>query len=264
MAARSQPRESTGSTQQTGIYVYGIFAGDIEVTGSQTGVGDPPGELHVVRSNGLAALVSEVDTSRPLGTPEDLAAHKEILDASAAEVPVLPIRFGAVLTSEDAVISELLEPHGDEFARALDELDGHAEYVVKGRYVEDAILEEVLSEDREAARLRDEIHGKDPDATRDARIRLGEIVNEAIEAKREADTRTLGDRMDGHCAASLVRDPAHEMDAVHVAFLLDKGQEEDLSQVLEDLAGEWEGRVELRVLGPMAAYDFVGAPQPEG
>lgn len=247
----------------TGTYVYGIFADDIELTGEQMGVGNPPRELRVVRSDGLAALVSEVDTSQPLGTPEDLAAHKAILDASAAEVPVLPMRFGAVLTGDEAVISELLEPHHDEFTSALGELDGRAEYVVKGRYAEDAILAEVLSENKEAAGLRDEIRGKDPDATRDARIRLGEIMNEAVQAKREADTRTLGDRMAGHCVGSLVREPAHELDAVHVAFLLGKGQEDDLADTVDELADEWESRVELRILGPMAAYDFVGTVQPE-
>ena len=32
----------------------------------------------------------EVDLSRQLGSPEDLTAHKEILDASATQLPVLP------------------------------------------------------------------------------------------------------------------------------------------------------------------------------
>jgi len=252
-----------GSSQQTPTYVYGIFADDIELTGEQPGVGDPPGNLRVVRSDGLAALVSDVDVTKPLGTPEDLAAHMQILDASAAEVPVLPMRFGAVLTGDDAVVSELLEPHHDDFVQALDELDGHAEYVVKGRYVEDAIFEEVLSASQRAARLRDQIRDKDPDATRDARIQLGEIISEAVSAKREADTRAFGDRMAGHCTASLVREPAHELDAVHIAFLLGMGQEEDLGEAVDNLAREWEGRIELRILGPMAVYDFVGATAPE-
>jgi hypothetical protein len=34
--------------------------------------------------------------------------------------------------------------------------------------------------------------------------------------------------------------------------------------VIENLAQGWEGRIEVRLLGPMAAYDFVGTPQPEG
>jgi len=264
MAAPSKSQQATGSGPGTGIYIYGIFPGDIDLTSERTGVGDPPGPLRVVRSDDLAALVSEVDLSRPLGSPEDLTAHMDILDGSAADMPVLPMRFGAVLASDDAVARELLEEHHDEFAVALGELDGRAEYVVKGRYTEQAILDEVLSEDQQAARLRDQIRGADPDATRDARIQLGEIISEAITAKREEDTRVLGDQMAGHCAASLVREPTHERDAVHVAFLVDTGREEDLDQVIEGLAKTWAGRVELRLLGPMAAYDFVGTTEPGG
>ena len=138
------------------------------------------------------------------------------------------------------------------------------EYLVKGRYVESAILEEVLSENREAARLGERIRGKDSDATRDARIQLGEIVNDAVTAKREKDTRALGDMMQEHAVASLVRDPTHELDAVHVAFLVDTSDEEALEQTVLDLAEKWNGRIALRLLGPMAAYDFVGTTNPGG
>ena len=254
MAAAESAQESAGT------YVYGIFPGDIELADDQTGVGDPPGQVRVVHSGDLAALVSDVDPDHALGTPDDLTAHKRILDDSAAEVPVLPLRFGAVLASEDAVANELLAAHHDEFASALDELEGKAEYVVKGRYVENIILAEVLSENKQAMQLAERIRSASPDATRDARIELGELISNAITAKREQDTRELGDRMDGHCVASLVREPTHERDAVHVAFLIDTeaGQDKDLEEAIDELAGTWEGRIDLRVLGPMAAYDFVG------
>jgi hypothetical protein len=254
----------TGSDQQMGWYVYGVVPADVEPSADVRGVGDPPGQIRVVRSGDLAALASEVDVSARLGSPEDLTAHEEILDATAAEVPVLPFRFGAVLASEDAVVQELLEPNHDEFAEALKELEGRAQYVVKGRYVEQVILAEVLSENPQAAQLAEQIREADPDATRNARIQLGEIINEAVTAKREEDTRALGEAMAGHCVATMVRDPSHELDAVHVAFLIESGKESDVEQVIGDLARDWAGRVELRLLGPMAAYDFVTTAEAEG
>ena len=36
-------------------------------------------------------MISEVDLTAGLGTPEDLRAHAQILDAAAVEVPVLPL-----------------------------------------------------------------------------------------------------------------------------------------------------------------------------
>ena len=261
---KQQAAKATSSKQQTGIYVYGILPADAELTSEMPGVGDPPGQVRVVHSDGLAALVSEVDVTRPLGSPEDLRVHKEILDASAGELPVLPLRFGAVLASEDAMAEELLAANRDEFAAALSELDGRAEYVVKGRYIEQAVLDEVLSGNKRAARLADKIRGKNPDATRDARIQLGQMINEGVSAKREEDTRVLGNAMKGHCVASVVREPTHELDAAHVAFLVETDKEDEMERVIENLAHDWQGWIEVRLLGPMAAYDFVGSTEGEG
>jgi hypothetical protein len=244
--------------RQTVVYVYGILPGDVEVEPGAAGVGDPPGEVRVVRHRDLAALVSDIDPNLPLGRPEDLVAHEELLDASAADVPVLPLRFGAVVTNDDAVAEELLGPHYDEFSAALEQLEGHAEYVVKGRYMEDALLREVLSEDPQAAQLGDQIRGADPDATRELRMQLGEIISNAVEVKRQQDTRKLGDAVDGIAAASVVRPPSHELDAVYTALLVESSAADDLEQAVQRLADDWNGRIELRLIGPMAAYDFVG------
>lgn len=229
--SRSQPQNAKGSStaaakaaggqQQKGIFVYGILPADIEVATGIPGVGKHPGLLRDVRCDGLAALISEVDTSGQLGSPDDLRAHRDILDATAAEVPVLPLRFGTVLASEDAVATDLLAAHHDEFTAALDQLEGRTEFQVKGRYVKDAVPDE----------------GK---------------------ARRDKDTRALKQAMEGLCVASVAREPANELDAFHVAFLVPVDQEPEVERVIENLAREWEGRIDLQLLGPMAAYDFAG------
>ena len=254
---------AAGGQQQEGIYVYGILPADIEVAVGIPGVGEHPGLLRDVRFDGLAALISEVDSSGRLGSPDDLRTHREILDATAAEVPVLPLRFGTILTGEDAVAKDLLAAHHDEFTAALDQLEGRTEFQVKGRYVKDAVLGEVLSQNKQAAGLRDAIQGKDPDVSRNARIELGQLLSQAVKARREEDTRALRQAMERVCVASVVREPAHELDAVHVAFLLAVDQEPEAERVIEDLAHEWEGRIDVQLLGPMAAYDFAGTAQSE-
>ena len=260
MTAQTEDRNAEGG--RTGVYVYGILPGDIEIEPGAAGVGDPPGEIRAVRYQDLTALVSDVDLDRPLGRAEDMFTHEELLDASAATVPVLPLRFGAVLASDDAVTDELLGPHYDEFAAALEQLEGHAEYVVKGRYAEQAMLSEILANNPTAAQLGQQISAGNPDATRNERIQLGEMVAAAVEASRETDTRALGDAVAGQVAASVVRPPTHEMDAVYAAFLVESGKVQALQEAVQQLADEWQGRVELRLIGPLAAYDFVMASAP--
>ena len=258
----AQTRDRKDQDPQQAVYVYGILPSDVELEEGTTGIGDPPAEVRVVRNGDLAALVSDVDLNKPLGRPDDLYAHEDLLDAAAAGVPVLPLRFGAVISSDEAVAEELLAAHHDEFASALEQLEGHAEYVVKGRYVEDAILQEVLDEDPRAGELRQQLKGADEDATRDLRMQLGEIVSAAIDAKREADTSAVGDAVADHVVASVQRSPTHDLDAVHIAFLVDLGSSGALEQAVDELAREWGDRIELRLLGPMAAYDFVGTTTP--
>ncbi|MBO0814185.1 MAG: GvpL/GvpF family gas vesicle protein [Actinobacteria bacterium] len=215
-AASRQAAKASGTQREKGVYVYGILPADIELAGEMPGVGEHPGPLGVVRADGLAALISEVGRPGRLRSPEDLRTYREILDSTAIEVPVLPLRFGTVLTGAEAVAGELLAPRHDEFAAALEQLEGRAEFLVKRRY-----------------------------------------IGEAATAEREEDTQALQQAMDGVCVASVVREPAHERDAVHVAFLVAVEEEDEVERVIEDLAREWGGRIEVQLLGPMAAYDFV-------
>jgi gas vesicle protein GvpL/GvpF len=245
-----------------GCYVYGIVPADVALAGDVRGVGDPPGRVQLVRHGGLAALVSAVDLTRGLGTPADLHAHAQVLDATAVEVPVLPLRFGTVMATQDAVAGELLAVWQDAFAAALKQAEGRAQYVVKARYAEQAVLAQVLAEIPEAARLAEQIRGKDPDATRQARIRLGEIISKAITARRTADTQALGEVVAPCCVSAVAREPTHELDAVHVALLVQTSRQDDLERALSDLGSDWDGRVEIRLLGPMAPYDFTPALVP--
>ena len=132
--------------------------------------------------------------------------------------------------------------------------------MIRGRYVESAILEEILSGNSAAARLGDQIRGADPDATRALRIQLGEVINNAVADKRQADTHLLLSAIKDHCVASVVRAATNELDAVYVALLVEADQIAELERALTDVTDRWPGRVELSVLGPMAPYDFVGNP----
>ncbi|MBV9094945.1 MAG: GvpL/GvpF family gas vesicle protein [Streptosporangiaceae bacterium] len=249
--------------QHKGIYVYGILPADIEVTAGIPGVGEHPGFLRDVRIDGLVALVSDVDSSGRLGSPDDLRTHREILDATAAEAPVLPVPFGTVLPSEQAVAEELLAANRDKFTAALDQLEGRVEFQIKGRYVKDAVQGEALSQNEQAARLQDAIHGKDPDAARNARTALSRLMTEVVTARREADVRAVTQAMEDVCIASVALEAARQLDAVHVAFLVAVEEESQVERVVEALAREWDGRIDVQLLGPMAAYHFAGTAEPQ-
>ena len=56
---------------------------------------------------------------------------------------------------------------------------------------------------------------------------------------------------------SVVRPPADDLEAMHAAFLVKATDAAEVVSAVQELAAGWEGRVELRIIGPVAAYDFV-------
>jgi gas vesicle protein GvpL/GvpF len=241
--------------QDVAYYVYGIVPADVEITSDARGLDDR--EVRLIRYGDIGALVSEISVRDTIGRPEDLAAHEQLLDATAPESPVLPFRFGAVMSNEEAVAQELLAANHDSFANALNELEGRTEYIVKGRYDEKAILEEVLAENQEAAGLRSQLRGQDEMATRDIRIRLGELIHEAVAAKRAADTNELAEALSAHSVAAAELAPTHEYDAIHLAFLVETTRRDSFEKRVDEVARERQGRITFRLLGPLAPYDFV-------
>lgn len=208
-------------------------------------------------------MVCEIDPDHRLGTPADLQAHARILDGTSNVAPVLPLRFGAVVSDRNAVINELLADHAGEFTSALDELEGFAQYLVKGRYVEESIVREIVDESPDASALLESIRDQPEELTRDARMALGEIIGRTLEAKRETDTRTALDALSPLTDTVTVREPTHDEDAVQIAVLLEVDRQGDLEQTVGDLAERWDDRVTMRLVGPMAPYDFVVTPNPE-
>lgn len=249
-----------GGGQQV-CYVYGVVPADVELDEEVRGVSAPPARVQVIRKGRVAALVSDVDGHRPLGRPDDLVAHKQVLDMVAAVAPVLPMRFGAVAASAGDVADRMLDAHEDELAEDLDALEGAAEYILHGRYEPQALLAGILSRNPAAARLRDAIHDLPEEQSRDARIRLGEFIGQAVEAERNADTEKVVQELRPYVRELTIRPPTHEDDAMYIAILADNARAKKIERYARDLADRSADRLTVRLLGPMAAYDFVTAPE---
>jgi hypothetical protein len=248
---------------ETGLFIYGIVPSDVEPTSDAQGVGEPPGEVIVVRHGDLAALVSEVGLEEPLGRPADLTAYEQLLDGTAEVAPVLPVRFGTVVTGKDGVV-DLLTAHQERFAAALDELEGRRQYTVHGRFDEQEFVGRFLAGNESAAALARQVRGRPEAESREQRIRLGEMISQAVELSREAENRALIDAVGGHAVAEAARPPSHELDAVNVAFLVGADDEEAFVRAVEDFAEQRRDLVRMRLIGPLAPYDFVEPHQLAG
>lgn len=237
-------------------YVYGIVpASSPGLPDDVTGVDGAPVEL--VTHDDLAVAVGVVAVERPPGRRAELVAHGDVLNALAASGPVVPVQFGSVLPDPQAVVEELLVPNEDRFRGLLAELTGRKQFNVRVTYEDSAGLAEVVAENPEVAELRERTRDLPEEASYSDRVRLGELVARAMEDKREFDAQVVLDAVLPHCAAHRVR-PVTGVDRVlDVALLVDDDRREGFEDTLEAVAEGVHERLRLRLLGPLAPYDFV-------
>lgn len=236
-------------------YVFGIVPADdpvpaVEDNGLATGV-------RVIRHRSLGAVVASTPLDRALGTADDLLAHDRVLTAIAhSGTPVLPMRFGAVLSDDDAVSAELLEPHHDDFVADLERVRGCLQYTMTVRYEQEAILREVLGDHPELERLQQRSRGDSEGAFR-VKLQLGSAIVSALAERRTADAAEVLVQV-VHQVEARVHEPANPEVVLQSSFLVRSEDFDSFEHGVELLGRSQSGRLRIRLVGPSPAYDFVG------
>jgi len=247
----------TATQQATALFVYAVVPAGRELPDHLTGVDGGPVEL--VPHGPVAAVVGRMAADRPPGRRADLTAYSSVVDALALGGPVAPMRFGTVAADHETVVDDLLAPRADELAGQLAELEGTAQYHLRVTYVEQTVLTEIAEADPRVRALREATRGLPEDAAVGDRIKLGELVTQSWERWARADAdRIMRELAPMVTTYRVRRDPG--LNAVlDIALLVDTDRAEELEDRLEAMAAEAHGRMRLRLAGPMAPYDFVGA-----
>jgi hypothetical protein len=240
-----------------GYYVYGVVRPtENRVPTGLTGLDDGP--VVLLGNETVAAAVGPVALDRPPGRRAELMAHSKVVDALATSGPVVPIQFGSVMANEEGILEELLVPNEEFFVGLLEDLAGRAQFNLKASYLEDVVLAEVVGEDHEIRELREYTRTLPDDAGHRERLRLGQLVAGALERKRDLDAAELLRVITPYVAAQAPR-AGHGVDQLlDVAFLVDDEVRGEFEEQLEGLAEAVHERIRLRLVGPVAPYDFVG------
>ena len=203
----------------------------------------------------LAAVVATASADRPLGADE-LRNHDAIVAGFVEQgVPILPMRFGSAVADVDTVIDEILAAKADSLVAALEDLSGRRQYTLQVRYEQDGVLRRVVARDPRIASARAAASG--PRASGSDRIRLGQLVAAAIERRRGSDVRVIADALAPWTVRRSTTIASDSWGVGTIACLVDVARETEFVDAAEALAEQHADLVRLRLLGPLAPYDFV-------
>ena len=243
---------STTSEQPT--YVYGVLD-STDPPPQGTGIGGAP--LHVITTDGVTALVSDLPSDEIRLGREELTLHAQVLERALEGGPVLPMRFGVVMAGEPAIKAQLLEAHREELRTQLAEMKSKVELRVRVMYDEDTLMREIVASSSDVARLRDSLKGKSEDATYYERIRLGEIIAAEIERRREHDAIHVLERLAPLAVDTHVADSGHERLVVSASFLVEQSRVVDFDQAVDKIGRDQAGRMRIKYVGPLPPHSFV-------
>lgn len=235
------------------VYVYAITAAahPLHLDGVN-GVGDPPEQLRTVDGQSLVAVVSDAP-ERLKAKRRDVLAHQSVLERLMADGSVLPLRFGAV-ASDDEAVRQVLDEGADEYRERLSALEGCVEFHLKASCAEEALLRDILLQNDEARRLNEEIRGGR--GGQDLRMALGELVAAEVQRRHEVFAAETLEALRSQARDVRTSDPTGD-DFVSVSFLVEQSRQNEFMTAEKELADRRGEDFAFRLHGPLPPYSFV-------
>jgi hypothetical protein len=137
-------------------------------------------------------------------------------------------------------------------------LDPFVELDVRGLAAEHELLQHIVRQRPDIARLRASIEGRPVERTYHESLRLGELVAHAVTETREQIAQRVVDALEPLAAAARPGDPVHEQMVANVAFLVERERVSEFDEAVDALGRELsDPEVRVRYLGPLPPHNFV-------
>ncbi len=237
-----------------GLYVYAVGrAGEIEPP-SLNGILDRP--INRLDSGSLCAVVSECPLAQVRAERRNIAANQRVLSALNTQFDLLPMAFGTVTKSE-ADLRLFLDEHRDVLMAQLRRIAGAIEMSLRlSLEVPDPIAYLVeRTPTLQAARERT-FRGRRPPSY-DARIRLGQMCDDALRQYRDGRTAQVVAMVGASCAEVMKLPVRAEKEIANLAALVPRAGLDQFEAAVNESAAQLDEDITFNISGPWPPHNFV-------
>ena len=206
----------------------------------------------------IGAVVSDIESEVVRATSEICMRHEKVLEETMRHLTILPFEFGTVAPNAPSV-AKLLELNYRKIKELLKKLEGKVELNVKAVWSKmETIFQEILEEHRMIAHFKEEIQSKPPDATYSDRIKIGQMVGEALRDKKEKEGRKIIQRLRQYAVDDHMGHQFGDSMIFNASFLVKKGKNrEAFEETLNEIDQENGGRINFKYTNGLPPYSFV-------
>jgi hypothetical protein len=238
-------------------YVYGIIRCPEPRDFNIKGIGERGDRVHTLNHRELAVVLSDSAEKEYDNSRRNMMAHMLVLEEVMKEFNVLPVRFGTVAPSAQAVMSSVLQQRYDELSGLLFDMDGRVEMGLKAFWYEAIIFKEIVDQNPAIRQLRDRLVGRTPEQSYYDRIRLGEMIASGMDQQRDVDVESILERLRPFVHKTVLNKTLTDRMVMNAAFLVDRPREPEMDRALRELDAQMGKRVMFKYVGPVPPYNFV-------
>jgi hypothetical protein len=240
-----------------GKYMYCIIRCPEPRQFTTLGIGERGDIVHTVHFMDLAAVVSDSPIIEYESSRRNMMAHTLVLEEVMREFTILPVRFGIVAPNTEGIQEQVLKRRYGELNGLLNEMEVRVEMGLKAFWYEEIIFREIVEENPTIRRLRDSLMGRSPEETYYERIRLGEMIENAMWKKRDEDAETILAILHPLAYKTQVNKVITDRMVFNAAFLVDEARQGEFDAAVEELDEEMGKRLIFKYVGPVPPYNFV-------
>jgi len=238
-----------------GKYLYCIIEEPSHRTFGPNGIGKRGDEVHTLCHRDLACVISSTPMTKYVISRHNLMAHEKVIEEVMKDYTVLPVRFCTIASSIDEVRSLLMKRY-QEFKNLLRSMDNKVELGLKVFWLNmDRIFKEIGASEREVKVLKEKLQKKN--ASLNEKIALGEKVKKALDMRREADAEEILQVLKPKCIDLCLNETVGDNMILNSAFLVDKMQEREFDNLVDELTEKYKGSLKFKYVGPAPPFNFV-------
>jgi len=173
---------SEETTSRRGIYLYGFIQGSKDKTYNAIGIDNS--DVYLINHGIISAVVSNVNYRRIRPERSHLSAHQGVLQNIMESTTPLPVRFGVIADSPEAVRG-ILSNNQEIFLEQLMRVADKVEMGLRVAWDIPNIFEYYVQIHSELRVLRDSMFSNNRQPTQNDKIELGQLFDNLLNVDRQ-------------------------------------------------------------------------------
>lgn len=245
--------KATKPAQKVRHYLYAIIPASASCSLGAIGIGGA--EVTMITVDDVAAVVSRGAAERIRPERRNLAAHSAVLKHLNAATTVLPMSFGTIAASEDA-IRDALHRNQELFLSQMKRVAGKIEMGLRVEWDVPNVFEYFVAHQTELRAQRDELL-MSGQPSRDDMIRIGQLFERLLNHERDRLFQRIATILSRSGVVVKKLPPRSEREVMNLACLIPREQQEGFESVVCEAATGLDSTYMFNVSGPWSPHNFV-------